>query len=207
MFFKKLVVGLLETNCYLIGCKNSRKAAVIDPGGEEDVDLILNLLQENNFDLKYIINTHGHADHIAGNKALKANTKALLLIHRLDALMLIDANKNLSIFEGKEICSSPADRFLEEGDEIILGLLKLTVFHTPGHTPGGISLALNNIVFTGDTLFAGGVGRTDLPHGSYQDLQKSIKEKLLILDDDKIIYPGHGPSSTIGEERRTNPYI
>lgn len=207
MFFKKLVVGLLETNCYLIGCKNSRKAAVIDPGGEEDVDLILNLLQENNFDLKYIINTHGHADHIAGNKALKANTKALLLIHRLDALMLIDANKNLSIFEGKEICSSPADRFLEEGDEIILGLLKLTVFHTPGHTPGGISLALNNIVFTGDTLFAGGVGRTDLPDGSYQDLQKSIKEKLLILDDDKIIYPGHGPSSTIGEERRTNPYI
>jgi len=207
MFFKKLVVGLLETNCYLIGCKNSRKAAVIDPGGEEDVDLILNLLQENNFDLKYIINTHGHADHIAGNKALKANTKALLLIHRLDALMLIDANKNLSIFEGKEICSSPADRFLEEGDKIILGLLKLTVFHTPGHTPGGISLALNNIVFTGDTLFAGGVGRTDLPDGSYQDLQKSIKEKLLILDDDKIIYPGHGPSSTIGEERRTNPYI
>lgn len=207
MFFKKLVVGLLETNCYLIGCKDSRKAAVIDPGGEEDVDLILNLLQENNFDLKYIINTHGHADHIAGNKALKANTKALLLIHRLDDLMLIDANKNLSIFEGKEICSSPADRFLEEGDEIILGSLKLTVFHTPGHTPGGISLVLNNIVFTGDTLFAGGVGRTDLPGGSYQYLQKSIKEKLLILDDDKIIYPGHGPSSTIGEERRTNPYI
>lgn len=207
MFFKKLVVGWLETNCYLIGCKDSRKAAVIDPGGEEDVDLILNLLQENNFDLKYIINTHGHIDHIAGNKALKAKTKALLLIHKLDAHMLVDTNKNISIFTGKEICSSPADRFLEEGDEIILGSLKLTVFHTPGHTPGGISLALNNIVFTGDTLFAGGVGRTDLPDGSYQDLQKSIKEKLLILDDDKIIYPGHGPSSTIGEERRTNPYI
>ncbi len=207
MFFKRLVVGILETNCYLIGCKSSKTAAVIDPGGEEDVDLILNLLQKNNLNLKYIINTHGHADHIGGNKALKANTKALLLIHRLDAFMLIDANKNLSILEGKEIYSYPADRILEEGDEIILGSLKLSIIHTPGHTPGGISLVLNNIVFTGDTLFAGGVGRSDLPGGSYQDLQRSIKEKLLTLSDDKIIYPGHGPSSTIGEERRTNPYI
>ncbi len=207
MFFKRLVVGILETNCYLIGCKSSKTAAVIDPGGEEDVDLILNLLQKNNLNLKYIINTHGHADHIGGNKALKANTKALLLIHRLDAFMLIDANKNLSILEGKEIYSYPADRILEEGDEIILGSLKLSIIHTPGHTPGGISLVLNNIVFTGDTLFAGGVGRSDLPGGSYRDLQRSIKEKLLTLSDDKIIYPGHGPSSTIGEERRTNPYI
>jgi len=208
MFFKRLVVGMLETNCYLIGSKSSKEAAVIDPGGEEEeVNLILNLLQENNFDLKYIINTHGHIDHIAGNKALKAKTKALLLIHKLDAHMLIDTNKNFSIFTGKEICSPPADRFLEEGDEIILGSLKLTVIHTPGHTSGGICLILNNIVFTGDTLFAGGVGRTDLPGVSYQDLQKSIKEKLLKLSDDKVVYPGHGPSSTIGGERRTNPYL
>jgi glyoxylase-like metal-dependent hydrolase (beta-lactamase superfamily II) len=107
----------------------------------------------------------------------------------------------------KEICSPPADIFLEEGDEIILGSLKLTVFHTPGHTPGGISLILDNVIFTGDTLFAGGIGRTDLPGGSYQDLQRSIKEKLLILGNGKIIYPGHGPDSTIGEERRTNPYL
>lgn len=207
MFFKRLVVGMLETNCYLIGCKSSKEAAVIDPGGEEGVDLILKLLQENNFDLKYIINTHGHIDHITGNKALKAKTKALLLIHKLDAHMLVDTNKNFSIFTGKEICSPPADRFLEEGDEIILGSLKLTVIHTPGHTTGGISIVLNNIVFTGDTLFAGGVGGTDLPGGSYKDLQKSIKEKLLKLSDDKVVYPGHGPSSTIGRERRTNPYI
>lgn len=121
--------------------------------------------------------------------------------------MLVDTNKNFSIFTGKEICSPPADRFLEEGDEIILGSLKLTVIHTPGHTTGGISIVLNNIVFTGDTLFAGGVGGTDLPGGSYKDLQKSIKEKLLKLSDDKVVYPGHGPSSTIGRERRTNPYI
>ena len=207
MFLKRLEVGALETNCYLIACKKTKKAAVIDPGEGEEVDLILNLLQKNNFDLKYIINTHGHIDHIAGNNLLKAETEALLLIHRLDADMLVNANKNFSSFMGKEICSPPADKFLEEGDEISLGALKLIVIHTPGHTPGGISLVLNDFIFTGDTLFAGGIGRTDLPGGSYQDLQKSIKEKLLVLGDDKIIYPGHGPDSTIGEERRTNPYI
>ena len=206
MFLKKLVVGELETNCYLIACKRTKKAAVIDPGGE-DTTLILDILKENSFNLEYIINTHGHIDHIAGNNLLKAKTEALLLIHRLDADMLVDANKNFSSFMGKEICSPPADKLLEEGDEISLGTLNLIVIHTPGHTPGGISLVLNNIVFTGDTLFAGGIGRTDLPGGSYQDLIKSIKEKLLILGDDKIIYPGHGPDSTIGKERRTNPYI
>jgi len=207
MFLKRLVVGALETNCYLIGCEKTKKAAVIDPGGEEVIDLILNLLQKNNFDLKYIINTHGHIDHIVGNNLLKAKTEALLLIHKLDADMLVNANKNFSSFMGKEICSPPADNLLEEGDEISLGALKLIVIHTPGHTSGGISLVLNNVIFTGDTLFTGGIGRTDLPGGSYQDLQKSIKEKLLVLSDDKIIYPGHGPDSTIGEERKTNPYI
>ena len=207
MFLKRLVIGALETNCYLISCKKTKKTAVIDPGGEDDVDLILNLLQKNNFDLKYIINTHGHIDHIAGNNLLKAKTEALLLIHRLDADMLVDANKNFSSFMGKVICSPPADKLLEEGDEISLGTLNLIVIHTPGHTPGGISLVSNNMVFTGDTLFAGGIGRTDLPGGSYPDLIKSIKGKLLILGDDKVIYPGHGPDSTIGEERRTNPYL
>ncbi|MDD5014427.1 MAG: MBL fold metallo-hydrolase [Atribacterota bacterium] len=207
MFLKRLVVGALETNCYLISCEKTKEAAVIDPGGEEAADLILNLLQKNNFNLKYIINTHGHIDHITGNSLLKTKTEALLLIHRLDADMLVDANKNFSSFMGKEIYSPPADKLLEEGDEISLGTLNLIVIHTPGHTPGGISLVFNNIVFTGDTLFAGGIGRTDLPGGSYQDLQKSIKEKLLVLSDDKIIYPGHGPNSTMGEERRANPYL
>lgn len=208
MFLKRLVVGELKTNCYLIGCKRTNEAAVIDPGGEDDdIDLIINLLQKNRLDLKYIINTHGHIDHIVGNSLLKDKTKALLFIHRLDAEMLTNTNKKFSYFMGKEIYSPPADRFLEEGDEIFLGRLKLMVIHTPGHTPGGISLVLNNVIFTGDTLFAGSIGRTDLPGGSYQDLIKSIKEKLLILGDDKIIYPGHGLNSTIGEEKRTNPYI
>ncbi|MEA1939741.1 MAG: MBL fold metallo-hydrolase [Candidatus Caldatribacteriota bacterium] len=203
MFFKKLVVGELDANCYLLGCEKSKKAVVIDPGGEE-VEPILSILQKNNFELKYIVNTHGHIDHIAGNRELKSKTSAEILIHKLDANMLIDANKNLSVFMAKETCSPPADKFLKEGDEVFFGLLKLKIIHTPGHTPGGISLILNDIVFTGDALFANGIGRTDLPGGSYEDLQKSIKEKLLCLNDNKIIYPGHGPSSTIGEERRRN---
>ncbi len=207
MLLKRLAVGALETNCYLIACEKTKKAAVIDPGGEEEIDLILNLLQKNNLNLKYIINTHGHIDHIAGNNLLKTKTEALLLIHKLDADMLVDANKNFSSFMGKEINSPPADKFLEEGDELSLGKLKLVAIHTPGHTPGGISLVINDFIFTGDTLFAGSIGRTDLPGGSYQDLIKSIKEKLFILGDGKTIYPGHGTDSTIGEEKRKNPYI
>ena len=136
MFLERLMVGELESNRYLISCNKTKKAAVIDPGGEDEVDLILNLLQKNNFDLKYVINTHGHIDHIAGNNLLKAQTEALLLIHRLDADMLVDTNKNFSSFMGKEICSPPADKLLEEGDEISLGTLNLIVIHTPGHTPG-----------------------------------------------------------------------
>jgi len=201
MFLKKFIVGPLETNCYLIADEKNKIAAVIDPGGEEAADLIFKSLQENDFSLKYIINTHGHIDHIIGNKSLKDQTKALLLIHRLDAPMLINSNKNFSNFIGKEIYSPPADKYLEEGDKISLGELYLEVIHTPGHTPGGICLVTDRLVFTGDTLFAGGVGRTDFPGGSYQDLQRSIKEKLLVLSEDKIIYPGHGPDSTIGKEK------
>ena len=207
MFFKNLIVGALDTNCYLIGCEESNEALAIDPGGEESAELILDHLKENNFNLKYIVNTHGHIDHIIGNNALKANTKALLLIHKLDANMLIDTTKNFSIFMGTDIYSPPADRLLVGDDEIILGSLRFITIHTPGHTSGSICLLLNDIVFTGDTLFAGSVGRTDLPGASFRDLQKSIKGKLLNLSDDKIIYPGHGPSSTIGKERKTNPYI
>ena len=207
MFFKTLLVGALDTNCYLIGCEENKEALVIDPGGEESAELILDYLKENNFNLKYIVNTHGHVDHIIGNSALKTSTKALLLIHKLDANMLIDATKNFSIFMDKEIYSPSADKLLEGDEEIILGSLRFKILHTPGHTSGSICLILNGIVFTGDTLFAGGVGRTDLPGASFRDLKESIKGKLLNLSDDKIIYPGHGPSSTIGEERKKSLYL
>lgn len=207
MYFKRFMVGPLQTNCYILACQISKEAAVIDPGGEE-VDLIINDLKENNFNLRYIINTHGHIDHIMGNKLLKDSTQASLLIHQLDASSLLEeVNEKFSLFLGRKISSPSPDRTLVDGDEIILGSLKLEVIHTPGHTPGGICLLVRDIVFTGDTLFAGGVGRIDLPGGSYSDLLKSIKEKLLVLDDATIIYPGHGPASTIGQERRGNPFL
>jgi glyoxylase-like metal-dependent hydrolase (beta-lactamase superfamily II) len=202
MFLKRFVVGRLDANCYLIACEESKKAVVVDPGSEGEADLVLDILKKKDFMLKYIINTHGHSDHIGGNRELKSLTSAKILIHELDAEMLVDAKKNLSFLIGKELISPPADQFLKEGDEITFGSLKLKIIHTPGHTPGGICLVLDDIVFTGDTLFAGGIGRTDLPGGSYDDIQKSIKDKLLKLGDDKIIYPGHGPSSTIGKEKK-----
>jgi glyoxylase-like metal-dependent hydrolase (beta-lactamase superfamily II) len=202
MLLKRFVVGELDTNCYLIACEESKKAVVVDPGSEGEADLVLDILKKKDFMLKYIINTHGHGDHIGGNRELKSLTSAKILIHELDAEMLVDAKKNLSFLIGKELISPPADQFLKEGDEITFGSLKLKIIHTPGHTPGGICLVLDDIVFTGDTLFAGGIGRTDLPGGSYDDIQKSIKDKLLKLGDDKIIYPGHGPSSTIGKEKK-----
>jgi len=208
MYFRKLIVGPLQTNCYILACKKSKEAAVIDPGGEEEVNLIINDLKENNFILHYIINTHGHIDHIMGNKLLKESTQARLLIHQLDASRLLEeVNEKFCVFLDRKIASPPPDRFLVDGDEIALGSLKLEVLHTPGHTPGGICLLVKDIIFTGDTLFAGGVGRTDLPGGSYSDLINSIRRKLLVLSDDKIIYPGHGPASTIGQERRDNPFL
>lgn len=208
MYFRKLIVGPLQTNCYILACKKSKEAIVIDPGGEKEVEIIINDLKENNLNLRYIINTHGHIDHILGNKLLKESTQASLLIHQLDADSLLqEINEKFSIFLGKEVSSPSPDRFLVDGEEINLGSLKLKVIHTPGHTPGGISLLVKEVIFTGDSLFAGGIGRTDLPGGSYFDLLNSIKERLLVLDDAITIYPGHGPASTIGWERKNNPFL
>ena len=201
MFFKRFTVGELSTNCYLIACNESKEAAVIDPGYEEAADLILKTIKEKNFKLKFIINTHGHSDHIGGNKKIRLNTTAKILIHRLDSEMLTNSRKNLSFYMGKEILSVCADRFIKEGNEVSIGTLRLKIIHTPGHSPGSICLVADTFVLTGDTLFFQGIGRTDLPGGSYMDIVKSIKEKLFQFDDSKIIYPGHGQQSTIGEEK------
>jgi len=202
MFFRKFVVGQLGANCYLLACEKTKKAVVIDPGSEEDTGMILEILREKGFKLEYIINTHGHYDHIGGNQKLKSHTSAKILIHGLDAEMLADKGKNLSFLSGSNLLSPNADQFLVEGEEISVGFLRFKVIHTPGHTPGGICLILEDIVFTGDTLFAQGIGRTDLPGGSYNEIIHSIKNKLFQLDDDKIIYPGHGRDSTIGKEKK-----
>jgi glyoxylase-like metal-dependent hydrolase (beta-lactamase superfamily II) len=207
MFFKQHVVsGGYAANCYILGCEETKEAAVIDPGGDGAV--IAALLNKGGLTAKYIINTHGHIDHIAGNAEVKEKTGAQILIHAEDKDMLTEARRNLSGFMGASIVSPPADRTLEEGEVILVGnTVKLEVIHTPGHTRGGICLKTEDLVFTGDTLFAGSIGRSDFPGGNHHTLISSIKEKLLTLDDDTVVFPGHGPRSTIGEERAANPFL
>lgn len=201
MILKRFVVGPLETNCYVFGDEDTKEAVVIDPGG--DANTIKNYITKNNLQVKYVINTHGHGDHIGNNR----NFNAEILIHKLDSAFLNDPSLNLSDAFAVAITSPKATRLLNDGDEISIGKLPLRVMHTPGHTPGSICLNHNDIVFSGDTLFFEGIGRTDLPNSSWEALLGSIKNKLMVLPDGCKVYPGHGPETTIGHERRYNPFV
>lgn len=198
-------VGSLGTNCYIAYCDATREAAIIDPGGNAE-ELIAIIRQENLIPV-CIINTHGHADHIAANNKVKEATGAPVYIHRDDAEMLINAQKNLSGFIGAGLTCLPADKVLVDGDIIPVGKFNFEVIHTPGHSPGGICLKSEMVLFSGDTLFAESIGRTDFPGGSYRQLITNIKERLMPLADEIKVYPGHGPDTTIGWERKMNPFI
>jgi len=205
LHFFQLAVGPLGTNCYIPYCDTTREALVIDPGGSSAA--ILRLLQQEDLKVVGIVNTHGHADHIAANGAVKEVTQAPVMIHPLDADMLTSPSRNLSTWLGEHVVLQPADRLLAEGDVVRFGMVELTVLHTPGHTPGGICLAGEGMVFCGDTLFQESVGRTDFPGGSHSQLVNSIQSKLLTLADATVALPGHGPQTTIGWERDHNPFI
>jgi len=203
-------VGSLGTNCYIIGCEETLEAAVIDPGG--DAGRILGELSRHNLKLSKIINTHGHVDHIGGNRKLKEESQAELIIHPADASMLTSSGRNLSLLSGLAITGPAADRTVKEGDQIKVGnTVTLDVLETPGHTPGGISLKLDMgekvLIFVGDTLFNGSIGRTDFPGGSYRQLIESIQQKLMVFPDDTEVYPGHGPGTTVGFEKAQNPFL
>ncbi len=199
-----LSVGPMQANCYILECEETKKAIVIDPGG--DSDLILDFIESNKLKTEFIINTHAHIDHIASNEELKSRTSALICIHKEDADMLVNPQKNLSFFIGSPISSPSPDRLLNDGDILESGTIRLQVIHTPGHSPGSISLLSQECIFTGDLLFAGGIGRYDFPGSSYEELIRSLR-KIMELKSDLIVYPGHGPATTIGEERETNPFI
>lgn len=201
----KLEVGNLGTNCYIVYCEKSLEAAIIDPGG--NADEIMRMVRRENLTVKYLILTHGHADHIMGLAEVRKATGAPVLIHEADNKMLTNASLNLSGFMGPGFTTHQADQTLCQGDVIQFGTVKFIVRHTPGHTPGGISLVGEGLVISGDTLFTESVGRTDFPGGSHQQLIHSIQEQLMTLSDDTKVLPGHGPETTIGWERKMNPFI
>ena len=205
MIIKELVVGPLMANCFIFGCQKTKEAVVIDPGG--DADRIKMILDDLKLQIKYIINTHGHFDHVSGNGQLKEATGVDILIHPLDAPMLSRLSSNAAIFGVSVDNSPPCDRTIEEGETISFGEHTLEVIHTPGHTPGGISLFTDGIVFVGDTLFAGSIGRTDFPGGDFDTLISSIQNKLFKMHDDIRVFSGHGPETTIGRERQYNPFV
>lgn len=205
MIIERLEVGHLATNCYLVGDEATRAGMVIDPG--DDSPVILKRTEALGLNIKVIVLTHAHFDHIGAVKGIKSATNAELLIHVADAQALTSGHSSAALFGYAIPEVPPADRMLNDGDNILLGDSSFRVLHTPGHTPGGICLEGGGVVFSGDTLFKNSIGRADLPGGDYRALIGSIKTRLLTLPDATFVYPGHGPETTIGRERQFNPFL
>jgi glyoxylase-like metal-dependent hydrolase (beta-lactamase superfamily II) len=205
MKYELVVVGPLETNCYLVYCEESRTCAIIDPGAEPGK--IFAAVAGLELKPALILNTHGHVDHIGANRDMKDKYAIPLYLHAADATMLeVSEHIELSLLLGAKNSPSP-DRLLVDGDSIQVGGEALRVVHTPGHTPGSVSFFGDGIFFSGDTLFCGGVGRTDLPGGSWRDLERSIREKILVLPGETVVLPGHGPWTTVEQETLSNPFF
>jgi glyoxylase-like metal-dependent hydrolase (beta-lactamase superfamily II) len=204
MIIKSIVVGPLEVNCYIIGDEDTKKAIIIDPGDEPD--RIIDMIKEDKLTPLYILCTHAHFDHVGAVPELKEETGAKILLHK-DEKEIYEAARDMAAFWGYDIPPLPEpNTFVKEGDTIEVGKLRFKVLHTPGHSPGGICLYGNGVVVTGDTLFAGSVGRTDFHGGDINKLKESFK-RLLTLPEDTEVLPGHGPRSTIGIEKRENFFI
>lgn len=205
MIIETLVVGPLQVNCYIVGDEKTREVIVIDPGG--DARDILSMLQQHHLTVTAIVNTHAHFDHLFALNEVRAATRAPFLLHTDEEPVLAMAQASALLFGMRIAKPAPADRLLREGDEVSAGAITLKVLHTPGHSPVGICLLHDKSVFVGDTLFQAGIGRTDLPGGDYATLMRSILDKLFPLPDDTVVYPGHGPATTMGDEKRWNPFL
>ncbi|MCX6580592.1 MAG: MBL fold metallo-hydrolase [Candidatus Aminicenantes bacterium] len=209
MDVEQVKVGQMVVFSYIVSCPETKEALVIDPGGDEK--LLAQKIKQKGLTLKYIVNTHGHSDHTCGNAKLKSLTGAKIIMHEIDD-NLFRTKEAVKMMRGMGFEASPAaDITVKDGDEIKIGKVALKVLHTPGHTPGGICLLAEGQVFTGDTLFVGGIGRTDLPGSDHRQFMNAIRDKLAALPDETIVWPGHDygprPSSTIGLEKIANPWV
>ena len=213
MILETFPVGLLQCNCTVLGCGVTRRALVIDPG--DDVELIMNVLERHNLSLEGIIHTHAHLDHVGATHPLAEATGASVMLHPADQFLYDNVELQARMFGFPAPDVMPVDRYLADGEAIALGHLRAEVLHTPGHSPGSLSLRLHgngngdtaDRIFAGDTLFLGSIGRTDLWGGDMGQILRSIRERLLPLADETMVIPGHGPMTTIGAERQTNPFL
>ncbi len=205
MILEALCVGSFQVNCYVLASSRGAEAILVDPGDQEAK--IRKALDKHKLKPAFIINTHAHFDHIGCDDKFAVP----VYIHQEDLALLKDPRLNLSEWLNLSYAANSEIKTLKDKEKIVLGEIELEIIHTPGHTPGGICLLLkkpvNKILFSGDTLFCQGVGRTDFPGADEGSLIRSIKERLFVLSDDTVVYPGHGPSTTIGEEKRSNPFL
>lgn len=198
-------VGVLSVNCYVISCEKTKKACIVDPGGYSSI--LDEYVKKNQLKIEFIILTHGHSDHFGGVPKLTADFHVPLYAHKDEKDILNNASLNFSTYVlGTQMTFEP-DRYLNDNEEIKLGELVLKIIHTPGHSPGGICILINDCLFSGDTLFNSSVGRTDFPYSSEKQLIDSIKNKLFSLNDNIKVFPGHGPETSIGYEKKYNPFI
>lgn len=205
LYVQQLSVGPLQENCFLVACQKTREAMVIDPG--EEGARILSLAESNGLEIKKVVNTHGHFDHIGANKTVIEATGAELMMHEADLPQLQNARNHAQVY-GLTVSASPdPDKFLNEGDTFSVGEHSFSVFHVPGHSPGSICLLSDGHLFVGDVLFAGSIGRTDLPGGDFDALVEGIREKLFKLPAETIVHTGHGPDTTLGREKQMNPFV
>jgi glyoxylase-like metal-dependent hydrolase (beta-lactamase superfamily II) len=207
MIVKMLVVGPFATNCYIVGSPSTKEGMIIDPGAEAET--IMKTVQQTGLSMSLIVITHAHMDHVGALREIQEKTNAQFAVHEAEKGFVFSAPMRMLTSLGLTPVKSPPkpDRLLKDGDRIDIGDLQFEVLYTPGHSSGGISLSGHGVVFSGDTLFNFGIGRTDFPGMSHELLIKSIREKLMVLPDETIVYPGHGPPTTIGDERRGNPFL
>jgi glyoxylase-like metal-dependent hydrolase (beta-lactamase superfamily II) len=208
MFVTTFPVGPLQCNCSIIACPETKEAAIIDPGG--DTEKIMALVKEQGFNVKYLLHTHAHFDHFLSSAELKDLTGAKICLHKSDQFLYDNLQGQCMLFGVKAGKTAPIDQYLVDEEEIAIGNVKASVLHTPGHTPGSLCFNVKDkdaLLFAGDTLFSGSIGRTDLWGGSFDDIVKSIKNRLLILDESTTVIAGHGENTNIWEEKKHNPFL